>query len=270
MEQIQIKQKLIEQLIDISKEAGEAILEIYSTNFDYKVKDDSSPLTKADIVSNNIICERLESLNPNIPILSEENSEIPFKIRSSWKQYWLIDPLDGTKEFIKRNGEFTVNIALIDNMKPVIGVIHAPVLNETYWGSISEGSFYLKENNQEEKLCIEKDISNIVTVAVSRSHPSEKLNAFLKKIEGCNIITVGSSLKFCLIARGLADIYPRFGPTSEWDTAAGEAILKYSGGEIVTSHAKNIQYNTKNDHINPNFIAHNNQLDLVKEWKKII
>ena len=270
MDDIEIKSGLIEQLIGLSKEAGEAILGVYNTNFDYHIKKDSSPLTKADTISNHIICEKLKILTPDIPILSEENSDIPFKTRSSWQQYWLIDPLDGTKEFIKRNGEFTVNIALIDNDTPVIGIIHAPALNETYWGSSVNGSFYSKDNNQKEKLCIEQKIRDVVRVVVSRSHPSQMLNEFLESIEGCNIITTGSSLKFCLIARGLADIYPRFGPTSEWDTAAGQAILKYSGGEVITSHGNNIKYNIKNDYINPNFLAHNNRIDLIKEWERMI
>ena len=158
MEDIQIKSELIEQLKEISKEAGKAILEVYNSNFDHQIKEDLSPLTKADTLSNNIICERLKVITPDIPILSEENSDIPFNIRSSWEQYWLVDPLDGTKEFIKKNGEFTVNIALIENNTPIFGIIHLPVTNETYWGSSTKGSFYIKGNNQETKLCVENNI----------------------------------------------------------------------------------------------------------------
>ena len=147
MEDIQIKSDLIEQLIKISKEAGKAILEVYNTNFDYQIKEDLSPLTKADTLSHNIICERLKILTPNIPILSEEDSDIPFSIRSLWKQYWLVDPLDGTKEFVKRNGEFTVNIALIYNGNPIMGVIYVPVKEELYFAMEGLGSYKIKINS---------------------------------------------------------------------------------------------------------------------------
>ena len=153
MDYIQIKLGLIEQIIEISKEAGKAILDIYKTNFDYQIKEDLSPLTDADTLSHNIICERLKLLTPGIPILSEESCNIPFSIRSQWCQYWLIDPLDGTKEFIKKNDEFTVNIALIENNNPIIGLIHNPVLNTTYCGS-ELGTFLSKKNNNPQKIAI--------------------------------------------------------------------------------------------------------------------
>ena len=255
MEDIQIKSDLIEQLIEISKEAGEAILKVYNTDFDYQIKEDSSPLTKADTLSNQIICARLKILTPDIPILSEENSGISFGIRSLWKQYWLIDPLDGTKEFIKRNGEFTVNIALIENNSPVIGIIHIPLTNETYWGSSFNGSFYIKEDNQKETLCVKKDNTNSVRIVASRSHPSEILDSFLKVTGNYKIITKGSSLKFCLIASGQADIYPRFGPTSEWDTAAGQAIVEFAGGKLITIDRQSMRYNLTESYLNPYFIV---------------
>ena len=255
MNHIQIKSELIEQLIEISKEAGKAILEVYNTNFDYQIKEDLSPLTKADTLSNQIICERIKALTPEIPILSEENSNIPFDVRTLWKQYWLIDPLDGTKEFIKRNGEFTVNIALIENNAPIIGIIHVPVSNETYWGSSINGSFYIKENNQKERLCVEKDNRSLVRIVASRSHPSKMLDSFLEVTGDYKIITKGSSLKFCLIANAKADIYPRFGPTSEWDTAAGQAIVQFAGGSLITIDGKPLEYNLTESYLNPYFIV---------------
>ena len=264
MEDIQIKSDLIEQLIEISKEAGKAILEVYNTDFDYQLKEDLSPLTKADTLSNIIICERLKALTPNTPILSEENSDIPFNIRSVWKQYWLVDPLDGTKEFIKRNGEFTVNIALIENNIPIFGVIHAPVLQQTFWGSESQGSFYENQNTEINKITISSNVDDPLRVVVSRSHPSPDLTDWLDRNETHKINYVGSSLKFCLIAKGEADYYPRFGPTSEWDTAAGQSILEYSGGIVTSLDGSKIKYNTKSDYINPNFLAHNNRIDLIK------
>ena len=255
MEDIQIKSELIEQLIEISKDAGKAIMEVYNSNFRHQIKEDLSPLTKADILSNNIICEKLKVITPDIPILSEENSDIPFNIRSSWEQYWLVDPLDGTKEFIKKNGEFTVNIALIENNTPIFGIIHVPVTNETYWGSNTKGSFYIKGNNQKTKLCVEKKIRSQVRIVASRSHPSKMLDALLEEIGEYKIITKGSSLKFCLIAKGQADIYPRLGPTSEWDIAAGHAIVKFAGGSLLTIDGESMQYNLTENNLNPYFVV---------------
>jgi len=260
MDHIQIKKGLIKQLIEISKEAGKAILEVYNTDFDYQIKEDLSPLTKADTISHNIICERLKALTPNIPILSEENSDVPFNKRSLWKQYWLVDPLDGTKEFIKRNGEFTVNIALIRKNRPVLGIIFVPVTNEAFYGHKDGGSFYITENSSAEKIQVTNSNKRSIRVVSSRSHPSKELNSFLEKINNNRTISVGSSLKFCLIASGKADIYPRFGPTSEWDTAAGDAILSFAGGSIVDFSGEPIQYNKNKSSLNPNFIASNDKI----------
>ena len=255
MYDIRIKSDLIEQLIKISKEAGEAILEVYNTNFDHQIKEDLSPLTKADILSNNIICERLKVITPDIPILSEENSNIPFNTRSLWKQYWLVDPLDGTKEFIKKNDEFTVNIALIENNKPTFGVIYAPILRETFWGSEGDGSFFLDKENNTKKINVSKNVNDPIKIVTSRSHPSDELSRLLGKIKNYDLLKVGSSLKFCLIASGQADIYPRLGPTSEWDTAAGEAILKFAGGGVIKLDGRQMKYNETGSLLNESFIA---------------
>jgi len=255
--------QLIDELIVISKEAGEAILSVYNSDFDYQMKDDLSPLTEADKISHQIIYKRLTEITPDIPIISEEGSSISFEIRSSWKKYWLIDPLDGTKEFLKKNGEFTVNIALIDNNVPILGVIHIPVTNETYWGSKHYGSFFTKGDNTPVKIHISDNTKGPIRIVCSRSHPSKLLDQCLKELKNYKIINKGSSIKFCLIACGLADIYPRFGPTSEWDTAAGDAIVRFSGGHISNTEGKPIIYNIKESFVNPDFIAANNQ-DLIR------
>ena len=259
MNHIQIKSELIEQLIDISIEAGDAILGIYDSEIDVQVKSDSSPLTKADLESNSIIVKRLKNLIPNIPILSEEEAEISFDVRTKWNEYWLIDPLDGTKEFINKNGEFTVNIALIRDHKPVFGLIHLPVKKYTYWGCEHKGSFVLDKGNNTKKIKVSKNMSEPIRIAVSRSHPSYKLTNLLDKIENYKLLKVGSSLKFCLIASGEADIYPRFGPTSEWDTAAGEAIARFAGGSMVDFENNNIIYNKGENLINPYFLVTTHQ-----------
>ena len=253
-------EQLIISTVKIATEAGKAITEIYNSDFDYQLKKDLSPITAADNLSNNIITERLEALIPKIPILSEENCDIPYRTRSRWTQYWLVDPLDGTKEFINRNGEFTVNIALIVNKKPVLGVIHIPVKNETYWGSKVNGSFYTNENNDVKQIQVSKQNQKPIRIVASRSHPSKMLISLLEKITDYEILEVGSSMKFCLIASGQADCYPRFGPTSEWDTAAGEAIVKFAGGHMVTTDGQMMNYNSKKHYLNPNFIVSNGKI----------
>ena len=232
MNHIQINSELIEQLIDISIEAGDAILGFYNSEIDIQVKSDSSPLTKADIESNSIIVKRLKTLIHNIPILSEEEADIPFDIRSKWNEYWLIDPLDGTKEFIKRNGEFTVNIALIENESPIMGVVYAPVLNNTWYGSKDTGSYVLKDGKSQ-KIKVNNLDQTIIKVVSSRSHANNpKLEEYLKQFSDYELIKMGSSIKICLVADGSAHMYPRLGPTMEWDTAAAHAVVKYAGGNI--------------------------------------
>jgi len=249
---------LIKEVVQISKHAGESILDIYNnSSLDYQLKEDRSPLTEADIGSHKIIVKRLRKLTPKLPILSEEESDIPFSVRSKWNQYWLVDPLDGTKEFIKKNGEFTVNIALIKNGRPILGVIFVPATNEVFYG-FKEGSFYIKGDCDEKKIKVAKKYEEQIRVVSSRSHPSNELSSFLKKIKNTKTLSIGSSLKFCMIAAGKADIYPRFGPTSEWDTAAGHAIVKFAGGNIMTMKKEELIYNQKESLLNPNFIVSNN------------
>ena len=255
-----LNEQLISSTVEITKEAGEAITEIYNSDFDYQLKKDLSPITAADNLSHIIITKRLKILTPEIPVLSEENCDIPYKIRANWAKYWLVDPLDGTKEFIKRNGEFTVNIALIENNTPIFGVIHLPVTSETYWGSQVNGSFYSSGNNDVKEIRVSENHQNPIRLVASRSHPSEMLNSLLKKIVDYEIIEVGSSIKFCHIASGQADCYPRFGPTSEWDTAAGEAIVSSAGGHVVAASGNSMKYNVKEEYLNPNFIVSNGKI----------
>jgi len=255
-----LNEQLISSTVEIAKLAGEGITEIYNSDFDYQLKKDLSPITAADNLSHIIITKRLKILAPEIPILSEENCDIPYKIRENWTKYWLVDPLDGTKEFIKRNGEFTVNIALIENNTPIFGVIHLPVTSETYWGSQVNGSFYSSGNNDVKEIRVSENHQNPIRLVASRSHPSEMLNSLLKKIVDYEIIEVGSSIKFCHIASGQADCYPRFGPTSEWDTAAGEAIVSSAGGHVVAASGNSMKYNVKEEYLNPNFIVSNGKI----------
>ena len=257
---MQLNKQLIISTIEIAKEAGEAINQIYNSDFDYQIKKDLSPITAADRLSHKIITERLRILTPEIPILSEENCDIPFKVRAQWADYWLVDPLDGTKEFINNNGEFTVNIALISNNTPILGIIHIPITHETYWGSKNKGSFYLNENDDVVSISVSNNHQNPIRIVASRSHPSDMLNDLLEKIIDYEIIKIGSSIKFCHIASGQADCYPRFGPTSEWDTAAGEAIVRYASGHMVTLNGNLMNYNAKEDYLNPNFIVSSDKI----------
>ena len=253
----------IESLKDIAKDAGNAINNIYHSNFQHQLKSDNSPITEADLISNKIISSGLKKID-DIPILSEEASDVPFDIRSKWNKYWLIDPLDGTKEFIKKNGEFTVNIALVVGNSPVFGLIQVPTTNEIYWGSSLHGSFFCPSKGKNMSIeATKKSTNGPVKMAVSRSHLSDEHNSLLNNNIQFDVVYAGSSLKFCYVASGKSDCYLRLGPTSEWDTAAGEAILKYAGGSVVDLTGKPIQYNFEDKYLNPNFLASSN--DDIKE-----
>lgn len=259
---------LIDELRRISLNAGDAILNEYKSDIKIEKKEDSSPVTNADLISNEIINENLEKLTPGIPIVSEENSNISFEKRKSWDRYWLIDPLDGTKEFIKKNGEFTVNIALIVHNEAQIGLINAPVMKNIFWGHKEHGAYMQNQNGVITQLKVTKKIGNIRRIAISRSHKSDNLKRYLRKIKKYKEIGIGSSLKFCLVANGDADYYPRLGPTSEWDTAAGQAILESAGGSVLKLSGDPLKYNLKESFLNPSFFAINERFDsygLLKE-----
>ena len=252
---VMLGNKIIDSVIEISEKAGSAIMSIYATDFDFKIKDDNSPLTEADEKSNEIICKSIKSLTPEIPILSEENADTSFSERSLWNNYWLVDPLDGTKEFINRNDEFTVNIALIRENRPIFGVIHAPALNKTFWGAENFGSHVINQDGINHQIFTKKFNDDYIRVVSSRSHKSEKDLLFLDEIGDYKDHPVGSSLKLCYLATGEADIYPRFGKTSEWDIAAGDAVLSFAGGIVLGNEKKIIKYNMKESLINNSFIA---------------
>ena len=252
---MEITQKLIEEICQIASNAADCILKIYDTDFSVKTKKDHSPLTTADMAAHNSICTALAQLTPDIPVLSEESSELPYAELSQWSRYWLVDPLDGTREFIKRNGEFTVNIALIENGHPSLGVITVPVTGVCYYAATSLGAFKTNADGITESIKIKKSDLNNIIIAGSRSHGTEKQQALTKQMDGAEIIAIGSSLKFCLVAEGKADIYPRFGLTSEWDTAAAQCIVEESGGCVVDMDFNPIRYNTKDSLLNPEFLA---------------
>ena len=232
-----------------------AILKIYEMDFMVKNKSDNSPLTEADLVAHKIITEKLQRYYPEIPIISEENIEtIHYKERKKWDSFWLIDPLDGTKEFIKRNGQFTVNIALISGSTPYIGVVYAPALDLLYWGKTGQGSFKKEAGSKAVKLeSLHSTTSKKLVIVGSLSHPTPEMKAFLdeqrlqnKEVE---FIAMGSSLKLCMVADGTADIYPRFGPTMEWDTAAAHAVVNASGKKVLLyGSSEEICYNKPNLH----------------------
>ena len=218
----------IEEIKQLALSAGQAIMEIYEQDFEVEYKDDKSPLTEADKVSNEIICTKLQALYPQIPIMSEENKQTEYEVRKDWEYYWCIDPIDGTKEFIKKNGEFTVNIALIHQNKPVLGVVYAPALGDLYYAKQGVGAY---KNEQQLPLQKNEDPSDTLHVVASKSHLSQETQAFIDNLETEKIeqVSIGSSLKLCMVATGEADIYPRLAPTMEWDTAAADAIVRESG-----------------------------------------
>jgi 3'(2'), 5'-bisphosphate nucleotidase len=257
----------IERIVEIARQAGGAILEVYATDFSVETKGDDSPLTKADMASHKIIVSALEALTPEIPVLSEESAEIPYETRKSWNRYWLIDPLDGTKEFIKRNGEFTVNIALIDGDRPVLGVVHVPVSGVSYFGADGDGAFRQEPGEPPQAIQVQSRHRRPVQVAGSRSHAGEALQKYLEKLGEHEIVSMGSSLKLCLVAEGKADLYPRLGLTSEWDTAAAQAVVEAAGGRVSDTAMQPLRYNTKESLLNPHFFVFG---DKDQDWSKYL
>ena len=247
---------LLTTAITTALQAGKAILEIYhSGDFDIEIKGDNSPLTKADTASHDVIMSYLEPTN--IPVLSEEGRDIPYQERKDWKQLWIVDPIDGTKEFIKRNGEFTVNIALVENQKPIIGVIFVPVTGELYFSSKELGAYKVKVHLEDynvdnlllknNKLPLQRE-DKTFTIVASRSHMSAETREYIQQMREIHgdvkLISKGSSLKLCMVAEGAANCYPRFAPTMEWDTAAGQAICEHAGFEVLDWETKkNMLYN---------------------------
>jgi 3'(2'), 5'-bisphosphate nucleotidase len=252
----------IDFLVSLAQKAGDAIMEVYGRDFSVETKDDKSPLTEADKKSNEVILKGLKEAYPSIPLISEENKLIPYAERKDWKSFWLIDPLDGTKEFIKKNGEFTVNIALIEEGVPVVGIVYVPAQGKTYYGVKGEGSFKIESRGNKPEPILNKEhysTKQKVTVVGSRSHLDENTMAFVEqlKAEGKDVefSSSGSSIKFCMVAEGKADVYPRFAPTMEWDTGAAQAVVLYAGKNVLDRNTRQPLVYNKENLLNPYFIV---------------
>lgn len=267
---------LIHEILRIAQEAGEEILEVYNDDapLDISLKEDDSPLTLADSRANEVIVAGLKALDDLMPVITEEAQMASFEERSQWQRYWLVDPLDGTKEFISRNGEFTVNIALVENGTPVLGVVHVPVSGVSYYGGTAvEGAWRTTTASDQQSLeSTHIDGSNgVVRFVASRNHRGAQVDQLIQqtatRFDAIEVVSMGSSLKMCLLAEGKADCYPRLAPTSEWDTAAAHAVLLAAGGEIVTTDFQPLRYNQKADILNPHFIA---LADPEFDWKSLL
>jgi 3'(2'), 5'-bisphosphate nucleotidase len=260
--------ELLEAVIGISRSAGREILDVYGTDFEARAKADNSPLTEADLRAHRLITAELGRLSPALPVLSEEAADIPFSQRSSWSRYWLVDPLDGTKEFVSRNGEFTVNIALIEAHRPVLGVVHIPVTDTTYSGIPGVGAWRSSHDRPRAPISVRRVVRPPLRVVGSRSHGGAALEATLSLLGPHELRPAGSSIKLCLVADGSADLYPRLGPTSEWDIAAGQAVLEAAGGQVVRiTDGLALQYNTRSEVLNPDFLAFGDP-GLYRRWPR--
>ncbi|GGF51391.1 3'(2'),5'-bisphosphate nucleotidase CysQ [Echinicola rosea] len=250
--QIDLKE-LTRSAVTAARAAGDEIMKVYrSADFGVEYKRDDSPLTKADKAGHDAIMKYLEETG--IPVLSEEGKDIPYETRKDWDCFWMVDPLDGTKEFIKKSDEFTVNIALIQQGRPVIGVVYAPVAEWMYWGNGEEGAWKQEGRREPVKLGFPEG-DGIKTIVVSLSHQSPETKAFMEQYPGAETISMGSSLKFMLLAENKAQVYPRFAPTMEWDTAAAHGVLEALGGQVLQAdNSRPLEYN-KEDLLNPSFIA---------------
>lgn len=258
--------ELLAEVVKLAQRAGDAILGVYSEQFEVTHKTDRSPLTLADLRSHQIISQGLRALTPDLPVLSEEASDIPYEQRQHWERYWLVDPLDGTKEFVSRNGEFTVNVALIEDHVPILGVVHVPVTSTTYTGATGIGAFRQADAQPPQQLHVHSPAASPLRIVGSRSHRGDTLDRYLPKLAPYELLAVGSSLKFCLVAEGSADFYPRFGPTSEWDTAAAQAVVEAAGGAVIETNGERLRYNTKADLLNPHFLVYG---DRSRDWLQI-
>ena len=253
------KRRLLDAVAGIARDAGRAILDVYATDFAVTLKADRSPLTDADKRAHAIIDAGLRGLHPALPVLSEEAAPENNAQRRSWQRFWLVDPLDGTKEFLKRNGEFTVNIALVVGHRAELGVVLAPALDRLYFGAIELGAWRQDGQGIAEPILAERRAKSPPRVVGSRSHESGALADYLAALGPHAVTPMGSSLKICLIAEGAADLYPRLGPTSEWDTAAAQAILESAGGRMIDTAGQPLRYNSKADLLNPHFLAFGDQ-----------
>jgi len=252
-------QALLPDVIRIAKEAGKAIMEVYQGEFSVTRKADASPVTAADLAAHEVIEKGLSALPWQLPVLSEESVLAPYFVRQEWQHYWLVDPLDGTREFIKRNGEFTVNIALIHEGISILGVVYAPVTGDLYYAAQGAGAFHQADQSEPRQIHARALALPHITIAGSRSHSQVRMQHFMDQLSRNysppQVISIGSSLKICLVAEGRADVYPRLGLTSEWDTAAGQCVLEQAGGHLVDMAGNRLIYNSKESLLNPEFFA---------------
>ncbi|MGQ0384157.1 MAG: 3'(2'),5'-bisphosphate nucleotidase CysQ [Gammaproteobacteria bacterium] len=246
---------LLPEVIAIAREAGRVILDVYHSDYAIQLKDDRSPLTEADLRSERMILAGLARIARDIPVLSEETAQAPWETRRAWRRLWVVDPLDGTREFIDRNGEFTVNIALVEDGRVVMGVLHAPALGRTYFACEGAGAYRSDGAAAGESIRVVKRGPGPVRVVGSRSHRGDSLEAFLAQVGPHQLVAVGSSLKLCLVAEGAADVYPRLGPTCEWDTAAGQCVLEQAGGRVLALDGRALAYNAREEIVNPHFVG---------------
>ncbi len=247
--------RLLDSVVSLARDAGREIMSIYPAAELLSEKVDHSPLTQADLASHHCLVNGLAQLADGVPILSEEAKALPFETRATWDTYWLIDPLDGTKEFLKRNGEFTVNVALIHRHVPVLGVVDVPARGVTYFAAEGVGAFRQVDDHPPTRLGVVQPSAQPCRVVGSRSHGSDDMSRYLQRLGEHEMVPVGSSLKFCYVAEGRADLYPRLGPTSEWDTAAAQCVVEQAGGVVLDLQGQPLRYNTKASLLNPYFIV---------------
>ena len=259
---------LLDTVREVAAQAAERVLDVYHSGFEVARKADDSPLTEADLASHRIIAARLGRLTPGIPILSEESAEeVDFATRAGWSRYWLVDPLDGTKDFVKRNGEFTINVALIEGHAPVLGVVAVPAKGIAYAAARGLGARRHDARGAVSPLAVRAPAAKPWRVAASRSHTDPRTEAFIRNLGPSERISIGSSLKFCLVAEGEIDVYPRFGPTCEWDTAAAQCIAEEAGGRVTGTDLAPLRYNTRESLLNPHFLAFG---DRAVDWRKFL
>ncbi len=254
------------EINNIAREAGKILSDFFHSSYDITFKEDKSPVTTADLAAHDIIEERLKSLTPNIPRISEESNSLDYQKRRQWDTFWLIDPLDGTREFIKNRPDFTVNIALIHLQQPILGTIYLPMSDHLYFASNENHAYRSTDSNESDMITVAKQLSHLPRVCGSRSHPGKSMQKFLDSLGEHELIARGSSIKSCLIADGSADIYPRFGPTWEWDTAAAQCIVEQAGGHLTTLGFEALSYN-KESLLNPSFIVYGSNSN---KWKDIL
>lgn len=259
--------ELLEPVIALTRDAGERILAIYDTPFAVEHKADQTPVTEADWAAHNAIAAGLELIAPQWPLLSEEAADISYEERQSWPTYWLVDPLDGTREFIRRSGHFSVNIALIHDHRPVLGVVYVPINGATYFACDSQPAFKQDAGHLPRPIQARSHVQRPPVVAISRLRHGSRLHRFLNHLGPHETYAMGSSLKSCLVAEGVADLYPCLGPTSEWDTAAAQCIVEQAGGLITDTDMQPLRYNTKDSLLNPEFFAFG---DRAEDWSRFL